>query len=146
MLTALAHIIVRHRWAVIGTWVAQHPPQRALRAPPAGGLHVLRRGDVPRAGHAELAGDRAEVVERRLDDGPGDGAHRRRPAREVAGRPVGLQVVAEGRVLLLRLGREVDHRVQRLERRPGGARRGGADGARGAHRASSRRSTSSGVV
>jgi hypothetical protein len=77
--------------------VAAHPAQRPVGGAVAGLDELGRRRDVPRAGHAELRGDRGEVEERRLHDARRHRAHRRRARREVAGRAVGLEVEARAR-------------------------------------------------
>jgi len=101
--------------------VTAQPAQRVVDAAVARVQHLLRRHLLPDAGHAELHGERGEVEERRLHDGPAHGAHRRRPSREVTDRPVLGAVQPDLRVLLLRVRREVDHRVERFERTPGDA-------------------------
>ena len=122
-----------------------HPAQRPLRAAPAGRDHLRGGGRHPGVAQPELDDGRREAEEAGHDRTRPDRAERGGARHEVAGCRIGLQVVAEGGQLLLRLGREVDLGVDGL----GGPPALPADD--GVHHltsrtAVSRRSTSSSVV
>ncbi len=94
--------------------LTQHAPEGLVGRPRARRGHLLRGGRRPGAIHAPTHEARLEVEEGGDDNSRVDRPHRRRPAHEVAG----LGAQAEGRVRGRRLGREVHHGVDRLDRAP----------------------------